>query len=225
MDFIRKPEVLATANAVGTASIYFILSKRLNALTDEVDEIDNHLSSSIKKISDNSKSLLGITETFKEVLVKFEEHRKNVANFSKSFKKLEDEIIDMNDKYDAVVSAIKDLGGSVDIRKIKKKKNKSKYGDSESDSESERDRKSRSKSNSSLGIEREPRDRDRDREREKDRERDREKDRDREREKDRDREKERDRESRETRDKERKSKEEDNSDEDFVKKTQQALKK
>lgn len=148
MDFIRKPEVLATANAVGTASIYFILSKRLNALTDEVDEIDNHLSSSIKKISDNSRSIQGVTEAFKEVLTKFEEHRKNINNFTRTFKKVDDEINDLNDKYDAIISAIKDLGGSVDLRKAKKKNKKNKEdkkSDSSSDSESERDKKSKSK--------------------------------------------------------------------------------
>jgi chromosome segregation ATPase len=125
MDFIRKPEVLATANAVGTASIYFILSKRLNALTDEMDEIDNHLTSSIKKISENSRSLQGITETFKDVLIKFEDHKRVVGNMSKLWKRLDEEFQDMNDKYDVLSSAIKELGGNVDIRKIKKKKKKS----------------------------------------------------------------------------------------------------
>lgn len=129
MDFIRKPEVLATANAVGTASIYFILSKRLNALTDEMDEIDNHLTSSIKKISENARSIQGITETFKDVLMKFEEHRRVVSNMSKVWKKLDEEFQDMNDKYDVLSSAIKELGGNVDIRKIKKKKKKSKDDD------------------------------------------------------------------------------------------------
>jgi chromosome segregation ATPase len=160
MDFIRKPEVLATANAVGTASIYFILSKRLNALTDEVDEIDNHLSSSIKKISDNSRSIHGITEAFKEVLIKFEEHKKNINNISRTFKNLDDDIQDLNDRYDALVEAVKELGGNVDIRKTKKKKkgkddkrrssepsrsNRSDSSESESSSESERDKKSKSK--------------------------------------------------------------------------------
>jgi hypothetical protein len=124
MDFIRKPEVLATANAVGTASIYFILSKRLNSLTDEMDEIDNHLTSSIKKISENSKSIQGMTETFKDVLLKFEDHRKSVAGISKLWKRIEEDIQDMNDRYDLLVSAVKELGGNVDTRRIKKKKKK-----------------------------------------------------------------------------------------------------
>jgi len=139
MDFIRKPEVLATANAVGTASIYFILSKRLTALTDEVDEIDNHLTSSIKKISDNSRSLQGMTEAFKEVLTKFEDHKKNLTLFSKSLKKLEEEVSDINERYDAVVSAVRNLGGTVDLKRNKKKKKqtRSKRTDTSSDSDSE----------------------------------------------------------------------------------------
>ncbi len=130
MDFIRKPEVLATANAVGTASIYFILSKRLNSLTDEMDEIDNHLTSSIKKVSENSKSIQGMTETFKDVLLKFEDHRKTVNNISKIWKRLDDELSDMNERYEMLVNAVKDLGGDVDFRKIKKKKKQSKGYDS-----------------------------------------------------------------------------------------------
>lgn len=197
MDFIRKPEVLATANAVGTASIYFILSKRLNALTDEVDEIDNHLSSSIKKISDNSRSIQGITEAFKEVLLKFEEHRKNIGTFAKTFKKLEDEIQDLNDRYDAVADAVKELGGVVDVRKAKKKKKKeekkrlerdrsSSSSSSSESSESEKEKKSKSKESRSdrgskptIAVDRKNKD----------------------------------------------TKEEDNSDEDFVKKTQAAKNK
>ena len=155
MDFVRKPEVLATVNAVGTASIYFILSKRLNALTDEVEEIDNHLSSSIKKISENSRSLQGVTETFKEVLVKFEDHRKTISSFSRNFKKLEDDISDLNDRYDALVEAVKELGGNVDVRKTKKKKKKDekrKSDRSETSSESESsesEKEKKSKKNSS----------------------------------------------------------------------------
>lgn len=126
MDFIRKPEVLATANAVGTASIYFILSKRLNALTEEMDEIDNHLTSSIKKVSENARSIQGITQTFQDVLMKFEDHKKAIASVGKMWKKMEEEIQDMNDRYEAIVSAVKDLGGNVDLRRIKKKKKKSK---------------------------------------------------------------------------------------------------
>lgn len=131
MDFIRKPEVLATANAVGTASIYFILSKRLNNLTEEMDEIDSHLTSSIKKVSENARSIQGITETFKDVLLKFEEHRKAVANITKVWKKFEEEIQEMNERYEVLVSAVKELGGNVDIRKLKKKKKKSKYYEEE----------------------------------------------------------------------------------------------
>jgi chromosome segregation ATPase len=191
MDFIRKPEVLATANAVGTASIYFILSKRLNALTEEVDEIDNHLSSSIKKISDNSRSIQGITETFKEVLTRFEEHRKNITNFTRTFKKLEDDIGDLNDRYDALLVAVKDLGGTVDLRKAKKKKKKSKDRTNESryttessnsESDSERDKKSSKQKENKQS-------------------------------------------SNQSSSERKQSKEDDNSDEDFIKKTQQALKK
>ena len=153
MDFIRKPEVLATANAVGTASIYFILSKRLNALTDEMDEIDNHLTSSIKKVSENARSIQGISQTFQDVLIKFEDHRKTVNNIGKMWKKVDEEIQEMNDRYEVLLSAVKDLGGNVDMRKIKKKKKKSKSyeeerrrktdsSDSEtSESEPERDRR------------------------------------------------------------------------------------
>ena len=122
MDFIRKPEVLATANAVGTASIYFILSKRLNSLTDEMDEIDNHLTSSIKKISENARSIQGMTQTFQEILLRFEEHRKTVAGMGKIWKKMDEEFQDINDRYDALLAAVKELGGNVDVRKIKKKK-------------------------------------------------------------------------------------------------------
>ena len=190
MDFIRKPEVLATANAVGTASIYFILSKRLNALTDEMDEIDNHLTSSIKKISENARSIQGITETFKDVLMKFEEHRRVVSNMSKVWKKLDEEFQDMNDKYDVLSSAIKELGGNVDIRKIKKKKKKSKEEDRRRRNES-----SESESSESEGRERDKKDRKSQTQKRVDFDR---------REKD--------------------SKQEYNSDEDFVKKAQEAKK-
>lgn len=190
MDFIRKPEVLATANAVGTASIYFILSKRLNALTDEMDEIDNHLTSSIKKISENARSIQGITETFKDVLMKFEEHRRVVSNMSKVWKKLDEEFQDMNDKYDVLSSAIKELGGNVDIRKIKKKKKKSKEEDRRRRNES-----SESESSESEGRERDKKDRKSQSQKRVDFDR---------REKD--------------------SKQEYNSDEDFVKKAQEAKK-
>jgi Ca-activated chloride channel family protein len=192
MDFIRKPEVLATANAVGTASIYFILSKRLNALTDEMDEIDNHLTSSIKKISENSRSLQGITETFKDILLKFEDHKRVVGNMSKLWKKLDEEFQDMNDKYDVLSSAIKELGGNVDIRKIKKKKKKS-YDD---------DRRRRNESSDSETSESEQERRNQDR---------------------------RDQEKRDKKDKKSQSQKKDlkqeyNSDEDFVKKAQEAKK-
>lgn len=193
MDFIRKPEVLATANAVGTASIYFILSKRLTALTDEVDEIDNHLTSSIKKISDNSRSLQGITEAFKEVLTKFEDHKKNLMSFSKTVKKLEEEVSDINDRYDAVVSAVRNLGGTVDLKRNKKKKKKSSKEDkrrtddsSDSDSESSSSESEREKSKSKQS------------EREK---------------------------SKSNSESKSKQKDDLNSDEDFVKKTSQAMKK
>jgi len=167
MDFIRKPEVLATANAVGTASIYFILSKRLNSLTDEMDEIDNHLTSSIKKISENARSIQGITETFKDVLLRFEDHKRVIGNMGKVFKKMDDEMQDMNDRYEAVVAAIKDLGGNVDIRRIKKKKKKVKSyeddrrrtesSDTESSSESEREREKKDRKNKkSSNQKREP---------------------------------------------------------------------
>jgi chromosome segregation ATPase len=153
MDFIRKPEVLATANAVGTASIYFILSKRLNSLTDEMDEIDNHLTSSIKKVSENARSIQGITETFKDVLMRFEEHKRVIGNISKLWKKMDEEIQDMNDRYEAVLAAIKDLGGNVDVRRIKKKKKKVKSY------EDERRRRTESSSDSqSSDSEREKRD-------------------------------------------------------------------
>jgi hypothetical protein len=144
MDFIRKPEVLATANAIGTASIYFILSKRLNSLTEEMDEIDNHLTSSIKKISENARTIQGMTETFKEVLTRFEEHRKAIANFAKIWKKLEDDFEDMNDRYDMLFTAVKELGGNVDVRKLKKKKKKSKsYDDRREDRRAEERRDER----------------------------------------------------------------------------------
>jgi chromosome segregation ATPase len=196
MDFIRKPEVLATANAVGTASIYFILSKRLNALTDEMDEIDNHLTSSIKKISENARSIQGITETFKDVLLKFEEHKKVVGNMSKLWKKLDDEFQDMHDKYDVLSSAIKELGGNVDFRKIKKNKKKS-YDD--------RDRRRRTDSSESDSSESEQ-ERRRDQEKSK-----------------------KDKKSSSNQKKEdfrrdKETKQEYNSDEDFVKKTQEAKK-
>lgn len=196
MDFIRKPEVLATANAIGTASIYFILSKRLNALTDEMDEIDNHLTSSIKKISENARSIQGITETFKDVLMKFEEHRRVVSNMSKVWKKLDEEFQDMNDKYDVLSSAIKELGGNVDIRKIKKKKKKSK----------EEDRRRRNESSESESSESEGREQEKGRERDK-----------------------KDRKSQTQKRvdfdrREKDSKQEYNSDEDFVKKAQEAKK-
>jgi chromosome segregation ATPase len=205
MDFIRKPEVLATANAIGTASIYFILSKRLNALTDEMDEIDNHLTSSIKKISENARSIQGITETFKDVLMKFEDHKRIVSNMSKVWKRLDEEFQDMNDKYDLLSNAIKELGGNVDIRKIKKKKKKTKsYDDdrrrknetSESESsESEQDKRDKKDKKSQL-QKKERSDFDR-----------------------------RDERRDERRDKERnESKQEYNSDEDFVKKAQEAKK-
>ena len=171
MDFIRKPEVLATANALGTASIYFILSKRLNALTDEMDEIDTHLTSSIKKISENSRSIQGMTDTFKDVLMKFEDHRKVVANISKMWKRLDDELLDMNDKYDALVQAIKDLGGNVDFRKNKKKKIKSRNG-YESNDRRRRQSSSSESSDSSSDSEVDRREREKEREKEKERERD-----------------------------------------------------
>ena len=201
MDFIRKPEVLATVNAVGTASIYFILSKRLNSLTDEIDEIDTHLTSSIKKISENARSIQGITQTFQDVLVKFEEHRKVVANLVKLTKRFDDEFQEMNDKYELLVNAVKDLGGNVDSRRLKKKKKKSKY--------EERRRATSSESDSSAS------ERDKVKEREKDREKDREKERERDREK-------------EKKDKKSQRKDQkqdqDSSDEDFVKKAQEAKK-
>jgi hypothetical protein len=187
MDFIRKPEVLATANAVGTASIYFILSKRLNALTDEMDEIDNHLTSSIKKISENSRSLQGITETFKDILLKFEEHKRVVGNMSKLWKKLDEEFQDMNDKYDVLSSAIKDLGGNVDIRKIKKKKKK--YYDE--------DRRRRTESSDSETSESEQERRNQEK---------------------------RDKKDKKSQSQKKESKQEYNSDEDFVKKAQEAKK-
>ena len=197
MDFIRKPEVLATANAVGTASIYFILSKRLNALTDEMDEIDNHLTSSIKKISENARSIQGITETFKDVLLKFEDHRRIVSNMNKVWKKLDEEFQDMNDKYDVLSSAIKELGGNVDIRKIKKKKKKpsKSYDD-------DRRRRTESSESESSDSEQEKRDKKDKKSQKKDRiEFDRRDDR-----------------------REKETKQEYNSDEDFVKKTQEAKK-
>jgi chromosome segregation ATPase len=185
MDFIRKPEVLATANAVGTASIYFILSKRLNALTDEMDEIDNHLTSSIKKVSENSRSIQGIAQTFQDVLLKFEEHKKTVSGIGKMWKKIDEEIQEMNERYDMLISAVKDLGGNVDTRRLKKKKKKSKSY--------EEDRRRRSSDSSdTLSSESEP-----------------------------------ERERRDKKDKKpqkKDSKTEYNSDEDFVKKAQEAKK-
>lgn len=203
MDFIRKPEVLATANAVGTASIYFILSKRLNALTDEMDEIDNHLTSSIKKISENARSIQGITETFKDVLMRFEDHKRVVSNMSKVWKRLDEEFQDMNDKYDVLSSAIKELGGNVDIRKIKKKKKKpsKSYDDdrrrrtesSESESSDSEQEKREKKDKKSQSQKKERNDFDR-------------------------------REDRREERREKETKQEYNSDEDFVKKTQEAKK-
>ena len=201
MDFIRKPEVLATANAVGTASIYFILSKRLNALTDEMDEIDNHLTSSIKKISENARSIQGITETFKDVLMKFEDHKRVVGNMSKLWKRLDEEFQEMNDKYDVLSSAIKELGGNVDIRKIKKKKKNE-----------DRRRRNESSDSESSDTEQERRNQDR---RDQDR-------------RDQDRRDKKDKKSQSQKKEEfgrgKESKQEYNSDEDFVKKAQEAKK-
>ena len=70
-----------------------------------------------------------MTETFKEVLTKFDEHRKAIANFAKIWKRLEDDFQDMNDRYDVLFTAVKELGGNVDVRKLKKKKKKSKSYD------------------------------------------------------------------------------------------------
>lgn len=199
MDFIRKPEVLATANAVGTASIYFILSKRLNALTDEMDEIDNHLTSSIKKISENARSIQGITETFKDVLMRFEDHKRVVSNMSKVWKRLDEEFQDMNDKYDVLSSAIKELGGNVDIRKIKKKKKKSSKSYDE-------DRRRRTESSESESSDSEQEKREKKDKKSQSQKKDR-----------------NDFDRREDR-REKETKQEYNSDEDFVKKTQEAKK-
>jgi hypothetical protein len=214
MDFIRKPEVLATANAVGTASIYFILSKRLNALTDEMDEIDTHLTSSIKKISENSRSLQGMTDTFKDVLVKFEDHRKVVSNISKMWKRLDEELLDMNDRYDALVSAVKDLGGNVDFRKLKKKKSKSSrsgYDSERPDRESRDSRSDRRRKHSDSDDDSSDSETERTERREKDREKEREKDRER-------KDKKQNKKDSKTQDYA------DNSDEDFTKKIQEAKK-